>query len=258
MLEKAQICSTNSAGLGNRLKSYWSARRIDPHACLLWPTNTVGGVHPAHGRASVESFGELFVEDRSVKRCENHHISINGWRLLAMPEDGTHAIDYNYNDTPRKARDAYLPIVNSMVPTQAVKDIMESIGICPSVGIFYRSRTDTNPVSNVPSWDKWMRVIQSLKPCFVATDCPHMKQAIGSESRVSFVNRDMSKMYVGDWKYALAEMMLLGNCEDMVLLNDRYSTFAECAWWFGKCKANVSVVRDFNTSFSLRKQIKAL
>lgn len=218
----------------------------------------MAGVHRVHGAANIEPFGELFVEDRSVSIAENHHIKMYGWRLLAMPEDGTNFIDYYYQDTPSKAKAAYSSIVGSMVPTKAVKDIMESIGNCPSVGILYRSRTDSNPVSHVPSWDRWMRTINSLKPCFVATDCVHMKQALKSEKRVSFVDRDMSKMYVGDWKYALAEMMLLGNCNDMVLLNDKYSTFAECAWWFGKCKAKVSVIHNPNSDTSLHRQIKTL
>jgi len=71
------LVSTEPGGLGNRIKSWVSAMRLDPAAKVHWPqTENM----PA-------AFGDLFVNDCSVERLPDAATEHCSWQLAVLPED---------------------------------------------------------------------------------------------------------------------------------------------------------------------------
>jgi hypothetical protein len=71
------VVSTETAGLGNRIKSWVSAMRIGERACVRWAvTNNM----PA-------SFGELFVNNCAVSDVPAGATEYCSWRLAVLPAD---------------------------------------------------------------------------------------------------------------------------------------------------------------------------
>jgi len=71
------LVSTESGGLGNRIKSWVSARRIDAGARVFWPR--------AHNMPA--AFGDLFVNDCSIDSVPAGAEEYRSWRLAVLPED---------------------------------------------------------------------------------------------------------------------------------------------------------------------------
>lgn len=74
------LVSTESGGLGNRIKSWVSARRLSADARLYWPQTPN---MPAR-------FGELFVNDVAIDAVPSQAQTYNSWRLAILPEDEAH------------------------------------------------------------------------------------------------------------------------------------------------------------------------
>lgn len=71
------LVSTEPGGLGNRIKSWVSARRIDPAARVFWPdTNNM----PA-------AFNDLFANACGIDRLPSDASEHCSWRLAILPED---------------------------------------------------------------------------------------------------------------------------------------------------------------------------
>lgn len=71
------LVSTESGGLGNRIKSWVSARRLSDDARLYWPLTPN---MPAR-------FGELFVNDVAIDAVPPRAQTYKSWRLAVLPED---------------------------------------------------------------------------------------------------------------------------------------------------------------------------
>jgi hypothetical protein len=71
------VVSTETAGLGNRLKSWMSAWRLDPQACVYWP---ITPNMPA-------AFSDLFENDCEVDSVPEGATEIRSWRLAVLPAD---------------------------------------------------------------------------------------------------------------------------------------------------------------------------
>jgi hypothetical protein len=74
------LVSTETGGLGNRIKSWVSARRLDPGARVYWPRTPN---MPA-------SFAELFANDCGLDRLPDGAMTHASWRLAILPEDLEH------------------------------------------------------------------------------------------------------------------------------------------------------------------------
>ncbi|MBN1237750.1 MAG: hypothetical protein JXB36_04570 [Gammaproteobacteria bacterium] len=74
------VVSTETAGLGNRLKSWVSAMRLSPDARVHWP---VTPHMPAR-------FGDLFTNDCAVDSIPDGARVWGSWRLVVLPEDERH------------------------------------------------------------------------------------------------------------------------------------------------------------------------
>jgi hypothetical protein len=71
------VVSTETAGLGNRIKSWVSAMRLGDRACVRW---AVTHNMPAE-------FGELFVNDSAIPAVPAGATEYCSWRLAVLPED---------------------------------------------------------------------------------------------------------------------------------------------------------------------------
>jgi hypothetical protein len=71
------VVSTETAGLGNRLKSWVSAMRLGADARVLWATTSN---MPA-------AFGDLFSNDVAVAAVPDGAAIYSSWRLAVLPED---------------------------------------------------------------------------------------------------------------------------------------------------------------------------
>jgi hypothetical protein len=71
------LVSTEPGGLGNRIKSWVSARRLDPDARVFWPATAN---MPA-------AFNELFANDCAIDQPPRDATEHCSWRLAILPED---------------------------------------------------------------------------------------------------------------------------------------------------------------------------
>ncbi len=74
------LVSTEPGGLGNRIKSWTSARRLSSDARVYWP---VTPNMPAQ-------FGDLFVNDVAIEAVPSEAEVYESWRLAVLPEDEKH------------------------------------------------------------------------------------------------------------------------------------------------------------------------
>jgi hypothetical protein len=74
------VVSAETAGLGNRLKSWVSAMRLGSEARVCWPVNTN---MPA-------TFGELFANDAAIDAVPDGATEYSSWRFAILPEDEAH------------------------------------------------------------------------------------------------------------------------------------------------------------------------
>jgi hypothetical protein len=74
------LISTESGGLGNRIKSWVSARRLDPDARVFWPKTPN---MPA-------SFSDLFANECGVERLPDDATEHCSWRLAILAQDVEH------------------------------------------------------------------------------------------------------------------------------------------------------------------------
>lgn len=74
------VVSAETAGLGNRIKSWVSAMRLDPNVRVRWPVN----------RNMPASFQDLFVGDCAVDCVPAGATIYASWRLAILPEDIEH------------------------------------------------------------------------------------------------------------------------------------------------------------------------
>jgi hypothetical protein len=71
------LVSTEPGGLGNRIKSWVSARRLDPAAKVFWPAT----------KNMPAAFSELFANDCGIDEIPPGAKEHCSWRLAILPED---------------------------------------------------------------------------------------------------------------------------------------------------------------------------
>lgn len=74
------VVSTETGGLGNRLKSWVSAMRLSPDARVHWPVT----------KNMPASFRDLFANDCEVAAVPAGAATYGSWRLAMLPQDETH------------------------------------------------------------------------------------------------------------------------------------------------------------------------
>jgi hypothetical protein len=74
------VVSTETGGLGNRLKSWVSSMRLSADARVHWPVT----------KNMPAAFGELFANDCAVNAVPDGAHAYGSWRLAILPEDEAH------------------------------------------------------------------------------------------------------------------------------------------------------------------------
>jgi len=74
------VVSTETGGLGNRLKSWVSSMRLSADARVHWPVT----------KNMPAAFGELFANDCAVNTVPDGAHAYGSWRLAILPEDEVH------------------------------------------------------------------------------------------------------------------------------------------------------------------------
>jgi hypothetical protein len=77
MTKSDLVVSTETGGLGNRLKSWVSSMRLSADARVHWPVT----------KNMPAAFGELFANDCAVKAVPDGAHAYGSWRLAILPED---------------------------------------------------------------------------------------------------------------------------------------------------------------------------
>ncbi len=80
MADSDLVVSTETGGLGNRLKSWVSSMRLSADARVHWPVT----------KNMPASFGELFVNDCAVAEVPAGAKTYGSWRLAILPQDGAY------------------------------------------------------------------------------------------------------------------------------------------------------------------------
>lgn len=80
MANERLVVSTETGGLGNRLKSWVSSMRLAPESLVHWPVT----------KNMPASFGELFVNDCAVDEIPAAAAVYGSWRLAILPADEPH------------------------------------------------------------------------------------------------------------------------------------------------------------------------
>ena len=74
------VVSAETAGLGNRLKSWVSAMRLGGDARVCWPVN----------KNMPATFGQLFANDAAIDAVPSGATEYSSWRFAILPEDVAH------------------------------------------------------------------------------------------------------------------------------------------------------------------------
>ena len=236
-----------SAALGNRIKSYVSHMARYETIKIEKPTD----IH------LFENF-ELATKEDFQKYPSTGSV----WRLLVDEEeekyiDNYKTIDQFYNKIPQYFIDKYLPIFQKIKIKPEIKKIIDDFtqdwNKNNMVGVNIRSFLPPNGDGSRSVWvdfEGYEKEIENLGPdqkIFLATDNINVTnyfinkfndQIITYPRSVDVIRDDGSLDDITQTQEAFVEMYLLSQCHKKLYATFG-STFPECSWWFGGCKAEV-------------------
>ena len=236
-----------SAGLGNRIKLYVSyLQRYDELLIEKEPDLNL-----------FENF-KLCNKDEDIKI---HPWTHSGWRLLVNEDEEDYCtkyktIDQLYNDTPQYFIDKYLPVWQSLVIKPSIKKIIDDFikdwDKDDMVGVHVR--TNFPPVDDgsrsvwmdFAGFEKEIEKYPSTQKFFLATDhepiVTHYNAKYPGQiitfPKNDIVRHDAHSDNIDQTVTAFIDMYLLSQCYKKLILTWATS-FSECSWWFGGCRAEV-------------------
>ena len=236
-----------SAGLGNRIKLYVSYMQ-------------------RYENVKIEKIPDLFLfenfEKTKVHDINNHPWTHSGWRLLVNEDEVKYCtgefktIDQLYNDTPQYFIDKYLPVWQKLKIQPGVQKIIDSVtedwDKDDMIGIHVRTNyppVDDGSRSLWVDFEVFEREIESYpstQKFFLATDhgpiADRYKEKYGDRiittPKEDIVKHDNKVDEVYQTVSAFVDMYLLSQCYKKLILTWATS-FSECSWWFGGCRAEV-------------------
>lgn len=236
-----------SAGMGNRFKVYVSY--MARYATIKIEKSTDFQLF--------ENF-ELCNREEDIKIYPH---TGSGWRLLVDDDevkyiDKYKTIDQLYNDTPQYFVDKYLPIFQSLRIRPNIQKIIDSFTAewDKENMIGLHIRTSLPPVDsgrNMPwidfeGFEKEILKYPSTQKFFLASDNNEVSNHYMSkypEQIITYPKKDIVRndAHFDDLDQTIdgfVEMYLLSQCFKKLIVTFS-STYSECAWWFGGCKAEV-------------------
>jgi|688.fasta_scaffold09959_19 hypothetical protein len=237
---KGTFVVLRSAGLGNRLKSYVSHMARYENILVEKPSDAI----------LFKNFGLASVDD-----IEKYPHTASVWQLLVDPEEESFipeykTIDFLYNDTPKYFIDKYLPIWQSLEFSEDVINTVNAVSknwdFDNLVGLNIRSATPCFGRDKFVDYNGFEREIDDENDIFfIASDSLEIKNYYKGKygDRCFMYERDriIDSGVTDDYEQnlqALVEMILLSKCSKK-LVASLGSSFSECAWWLGNCKAKV-------------------
>lgn len=188
------------------------------------------------------------------------------WRLLVDSEEEKYVdeyktIDFLYNKTPEYFKNKYIPIFKKLQINPQIKEKINKF-TCTwdkenMVGISIRSGLPPMEDGHRSKWVDYAgyeKEIESLsinQKCFLTTDNLDILNYFKNKYKDKIIIRDerhKDGYSIGD-VYSNNSILIEDSFIDMYLLSQCYhkiiatfgSTYPECAWWFGECKAEVIV-----------------
>ena len=242
----SKFCALKSAGMGNRFKIYVSyLARYDE---VL--------VEKSEDRYIFPNFNACN-KDEDIKK---YPWTGSGWRLLVDEHEEDHiekykTIDQLYNDTPQYFIDKYVPIWKKLKINPDIKDYIDDFtkewDKDDMVGVHIR--TNYPPVDDgrrsvwvdFEGFEREVQMYSSSQKFFLASDHEPIIEyyknkfpnQIITHPRNDIVRHD-SVDNVQQSVDSFIDMYLLSQCYKKLILTFG-TTFSECSWWFGECKAKV-------------------
>ena len=236
-----------SAGLGNRIKLYVSyLQRYDELLIEKEPDLNL-----------FENFKLKDGTDIGGELSWTH----SGWRLLVNEDEEDYCSEYKtidqlYNDTPQYFIDKYLPVWQKLRIKPEVKKIIDDFtkdwDKDDMVGVHVR--TNFPPVDDgsrsvwmdFPGFESEIEKYPSTQKFFLATDHEPIVTHYNSKypgqiitfPKNDIVRHDNHSDNIDQTITAFIDMYLLSQCYKKLILTWATS-FSECSWWFGGCKAEV-------------------
>ena len=243
----SKFCALKAAGMGNRFKIYVSyLARYD--------------------EVLVEKNEDRFIFTNFKPCNKDEDIKIypwtgSGWRLLVNENEEQYikkykTIDQLYNDTPQYFIDKYLPIWNSLNINPEIKkyidDFTREWDKDDMIGIHIR--TNYPPVDDgsrsvwvdFEGFERQVQMYSSSQKFFLASDhepiIEYYKKKypnqIITHPRNDIVRHDAHADNLQQTVDSFIDMYLLSQCYKKQIFTFG-TTFSECSWWFGECRAEV-------------------
>lgn len=239
-----------SANIGNRIKSYVSHMARYDKVKIEMPMD----IHV------FENFELATQEDINTYP---HTASV--WRLLVDQEEEKYCgeyktIDLLYNNTPSYFINKYLPIFQNLKIRTDIQNKINSI--CNTwdkdnmVGVHIRSYLPPMEAGDRSVWvdfkgyENEIESIPSDQKIFFSTDNLDVMNYFKNKFKDRLITRERNVRgyYIGDvlaqdveiTQDAFIDMYLLSQCYKKLIVTFG-STFPECAWWFGGCRAQVVI-----------------
>ena len=242
----SKFCALKAAGMGNRFKIYVSyLARYD--------------------EVLVEKNEDRFIFTNFKPCNKDEDIKIypwtgSGWRLLVNENEEQYikkykTIDQLYNHTPQYFIDKYLPIWNSLNINPEIKkyidDFTREWDKDDMIGIHIR--TNYPPVDDgsrsvwvdFEGFERQVQMYSSSQKFFLASDyepiIDYYKNKYPNQI-ITYPKRDIVRHDSVDNMQqsvdSFMDMYLLSQCYKKLILTFG-TTFSECSWWFGGCRAEV-------------------
>lgn len=249
----SKFCALKSAGMGNRFKIYVSyLARYDE---VLVEKN--------EDRFIFTNFNPCN-KDEDIKQ---YPWTGSGWRLLVDENEEQYikkykTIDQLYNDTPQYFIDKYVPYWQSLNINPEIRKSVDAFtkdwDKKNMIGIHIRTNyppVDDGTRSVWVDFEGFEREVQMYSPSqkfFLASDhepiidyyknkypnqiITYPKQDIVRHDSVDNIQQSVD---------SFMDMYLLSQCYKKLILTFG-TTFSECSWWFGECKAEVVMPTFWN------------
>lgn len=200
----------------------------------------------------------------SDKDLETYPSTGSVWRLLVDPNEEKYiktynSIDFLYNETPEYFKNKYIPFfkklqININVQNK-INEFIKNWDKENMIGISIRSGLPPMEDGHRSKWvdystyEKEIESLSTSQKCFLTTDNLNILNYFKNKYKDKILIREIRDplgYQIGDVRAssfnivedAFIDMYLLSQCYNKLIVTFG-STYPECAWWFGECRAKV-------------------
>tara|TARA_Y100001970_G_scaffold290421_1_gene424094 strand:- start:2415 stop:3224 length:810 start_codon:yes stop_codon:yes gene_type:complete len=267
------MISTNNGGLSNRLKSYVSALRLDPHSKIFWP---ILNSYRIHNHILNCSFSKLFKNDIEVDTYTQSNI-YNSHCLAIKESDDLpknfntftskcsvkfsksdslqRNIDFMYHKIPNHIKNEYIQLFKIFIPIDELQNKINRFSQQfneKTISVHIRSWNRNKEMGrrsylfNIQKYEKQMDTYDNTYTFYISTDSQQVKDYFQNQNKynVLFYPRSSDLNTSRDFELGiqedLIELYLLS--KNSIFIGSHFSTFSEVAWYLGGCTKNITIV----------------